>query len=64
VFSFSFRGKPLVKKEYLDKTTLFFDSPMTGNAIFINNGFYLGVVINARRLFLKLGTTRCKKTVK
>ena len=25
VFSFSFRGKPLVKKEYLDKTTLFFE---------------------------------------
>lgn len=25
VFSFSFRGKPLVKKEYLDKTALFFE---------------------------------------
>ena len=25
VFSFSFRGKPLVKKEYLDKTSLFFE---------------------------------------
>jgi membrane-associated protein len=25
VFSFSFRGKPLVKKEYLDKTTSFFE---------------------------------------
>ena len=25
VFSFSFRGRPLVKKEYLDKTTLFFE---------------------------------------
>jgi membrane-associated protein len=25
VFSFSFRGKPLVKKVYLDKTTLFFE---------------------------------------
>lgn len=25
VFSFSLRGKPLVKKEYLDKTTLFFE---------------------------------------
>jgi membrane-associated protein len=25
VFSFSFRGKPLVKKEYLEKTSLFFE---------------------------------------